>query len=112
MGPAEWVYLNGSFVKADEASLSPFDRGLLFAHAAYEVTAVFNGKLIDFEGHARRLFRTLEGIEIPPPFDADALYAEVTSAGSRARLLAFRRISSEPGSRSLTDSTKTQLGRG
>ena len=73
MGPAEWVYLNGSFVKADEASLSPFDRGLLFAHAAYEVTAVFNGKLIDFEGHARRLFRTLEGIEIPPPFDADAL---------------------------------------
>lgn len=73
MGPAEWVYLNGSFVKAGEAALSPFDRGLLFAHAAYEVTAVFNGKLIDFEGHAKRLFRTLEGIEIPAPFDAVTL---------------------------------------
>ena len=46
----DWVYLNGEFVRRDEARISPFDRGFLFAHAAYEVTAVYDGKLIDFEG--------------------------------------------------------------
>ena len=65
MQPAEIVYLNGEFVKKDEACLSPFDRGFLFSHAAYEVTAVFNGKLIDFDAHMARLDRTLDGIDIP-----------------------------------------------
>lgn len=65
MSPAEIVYLNGVFVNKDEACLSPFDRGFLFAQAAYEVTAVFGGRLIDFEAHLARLVRTLDGIEIP-----------------------------------------------
>jgi D-alanine transaminase len=75
MGPADWVYLNGQFVGRDDAAMSPFDRGALFAHAAYEVTAVFDGQLIDFEGHAARLFRTLDGIDIPYPFSAEKLEA-------------------------------------
>lgn len=65
MQPAEIVYLNGEFVKKNEACLSPFDRGFLFSHAAYEVTAVFDGKLIDFDAHMARLDRTLDGIDIP-----------------------------------------------
>lgn len=73
MQPADIVYLNGAFVKKEEASLSPFDRGFLFAHAAYEVTAVFAGKLVDFGAHAARLFRTLEGIDIPAPLDEAGL---------------------------------------
>lgn len=64
MGPSEWIYLNGRICRAEEAVISPFDRGFLFAHAAYEVTAVFDGKLIDFEGHVARLQRTLTGIDI------------------------------------------------
>ncbi|MEM9937483.1 MAG: aminotransferase class IV [Pseudomonadota bacterium] len=61
------IYLDGAYLPADEARISPFDRGFLFAHAAYEVTAVYNGKLIDFEDHLTRLGRTLKGIEIVPP---------------------------------------------
>ncbi len=67
MSETNWVYLNGSFVEAADAAISPFDRGFLFSHAAYEVTAVYDGKLIDFEGHLDRLARTLEGLEILPP---------------------------------------------
>lgn len=63
LGP--WVYLNNTFQKADAARVSPFDRGYLFAHAAYEVTAVYDGKIIDMDGHLDRLDRTLEGLEIP-----------------------------------------------
>lgn len=75
MGPAEWVYLDGAFQKAADASISPFDRGFLFAHAAYEVTAVFAGQLIDFPGHVARLQRTLAGIDIPGAWSADKLEA-------------------------------------
>lgn len=61
------AYLNGAFCPAADAWISPFDRGFLFAHAAYEVTAVYGGHLVDFAGHLMRLGRTLAGIGIPDP---------------------------------------------
>jgi D-alanine transaminase len=36
----------------EEAKVSVFDRGFLFADGVYEVTSVLGGKLIDFDGHA------------------------------------------------------------
>jgi D-alanine transaminase len=66
----ETVYLNGAFTPRKEARISPLDRGFLFAHAAYEVTAVYGGKLIDFQGHVSRLGNTLDAICIPNPHDA------------------------------------------
>ncbi len=65
-----WVYLDGDYMPADAARISPFDRGFLFAQSAYEVTAVYDGKLIDFDPHLERLSRTLSGLEIARP-DAD-----------------------------------------
>lgn len=65
------VYLNGAFLKTEDAKISPLDRGFLFAHAAYEVTAVYNKKLVDFEGHMARLSRTLDAISIPNPHAFD-----------------------------------------
>ncbi|MEO1189634.1 MAG: aminotransferase class IV, partial [Pseudomonadota bacterium] len=67
MSVTGWVYLDGEFLDAREAKISPFDRGFLFGQAAYEVTAVFNRMLVDFEAHMARLSRTLEGLEIHPP---------------------------------------------
>ena len=61
------AYLNGAFCSAADARISVFDRGFLFAHAAYEVTAVYGGNLVDFGGHVARLGRTLAGIGIPDP---------------------------------------------
>ena len=70
------VHLNGTLCPVDEAAISPFDRGFLFAHAAYEVTAVYEGRFIDLEGHLSRLRRTLEGISIPDPH-TDEEWAEI-----------------------------------
>ena len=61
------VHLNGSFLPLGEAHVSPLDRGFLFAHAAYEVTAVYGGRPVDLDGHIARLIRTLDGIAIPNP---------------------------------------------
>jgi D-alanine transaminase len=37
---ARQAWVNGVFVAAEEARISPFDRGFLFADGVYEVTAV------------------------------------------------------------------------
>ncbi len=63
------VHLNGAFLPREAAQLSPLDRGFLFAHAAYEVTAVYGGRFIDLPGHIARLERTLAGIGLPNPHD-------------------------------------------
>lgn len=67
MSNSNWVYLGGDYLPAEDARISPFDRGFLFAQAAYEVTAVYNDRLIDIENHLARFARTLDGLEIEPP---------------------------------------------
>ncbi|MFZ5672742.1 MAG: D-amino-acid transaminase [Pseudomonadota bacterium] len=61
------VYVNGSYVAENEGKVSIFDRGFLFADGIYEVTAVINGKLVDYEPHAERLERSLNEIRMAWP---------------------------------------------
>jgi len=67
------VYVNGAYVPEEDAKISVFDRGFLFADGVYEVTSVLGGKLIDFEGHAKRLERSLSELDMPAPCTMDAL---------------------------------------
>ena len=67
------VYVNGEYLPEEEAKVSVFDRGFLFADGVYEVTSVLGGKLIDFEGHAKRLERSLGELEMASPEKTDAL---------------------------------------
>ncbi len=62
------VYINGRYCAPEEAQVSIFDRGLLFADAIYEVAGVIDGKLMDFAAHMQRLDRSLAemGIEGAP----------------------------------------------
>ncbi|QQA42534.1 D-amino-acid transaminase [Pelagovum pacificum] len=69
------VYVNGQFVPEGEAKVSVFDRGFLFADGVYEVTSVLGGKLIDFDGHATRLERSLRELDMKAPVDKDELLA-------------------------------------
>ena len=67
------VYVNGEYLPEADAKISIFDRGFLFADAVYEVTSVLDGKLIDFEGHAVRLERSLNELEMKSPCTKDEL---------------------------------------
>lgn len=58
------VYVNGDFVAEQDAVVSVFDRGFLFADGVYEVSAVLEGKLIDNAGHIKRLRRSLSELSI------------------------------------------------
>ncbi|WP_457808663.1 D-amino-acid transaminase [Kushneria sp. EE4] len=67
------VYVNGRYVPESEASVSVFDRGFLFADGIYEVTAVLNGRLVDFEGHVARLHRSLNELNMHLALNDNAL---------------------------------------
>jgi len=97
----DWVFLNGAFIPAAEARISVNDRGFLFAHAAYEVTAIYDGKLIDFEHHMTRLERTLAGLEIAQPdVDFAALHDQIITRNQlREGLIYVQVTAGDPGPR-------------
>ncbi|MEL7461703.1 MAG: D-amino-acid transaminase, partial [Pseudomonadota bacterium] len=61
------------YLPEEEAKISVFDRGFLFADGVYEVTSVLGGKLIDFAGHAKRLERSLSELDMAAPISTDDL---------------------------------------
>jgi D-alanine transaminase len=61
------VYVNGEFLPEEEAKISVFDRGFLFADGVYEVSTVIRGKLVENEGHLKRLGRSLAELKMAPP---------------------------------------------
>jgi len=69
------VYVNGEYLPEEEAKISVFDRGFLFADAVYEVTSVLEGQLVDNRGHLARLRRSLDALRIPMPLAVDAIEA-------------------------------------
>mgnify|MGYP001795252560 FL=1 len=67
------VYVNGEYLPENEAKVSIFDRGFLMADGVYEVTSVLDGKLIDFDGHAVRLQRSLDELDMANPISKEDL---------------------------------------
>lgn len=69
------VYVNGDYLPENEAKISVFDRGFLMADGVYEVTSVLDGKLVDFDGHAQRLERSLKELDMASPVTMEELLA-------------------------------------
>lgn len=61
------VYVNGEYVDEEDAKISVFDRGFLFADGVYEVSSVLNGKMVDNAAHLARLQRSLSELEMRSP---------------------------------------------
>lgn len=62
-----YAYVNGQYVRHNQAAVHIEDRGYQFADGIYEVVTVMNGKLIDEEGHLNRLERSLKELQIAMP---------------------------------------------
>ena len=80
------VYVNEQYLTSEEARISIYDRGFLFADAVYEVAAVLDGKLIDVDAHMARLLRSLGELSIPLPVPVEELVAIQRALVSRNNL--------------------------
>jgi D-alanine transaminase len=70
-----WAYVNGHYLPIEQARVSIFDRGFLFADGIYEVTAVVNGRLVDMPSHLARLARSAGELGLRLALDDDAIVA-------------------------------------
>ncbi len=61
------VYVNGEYLAEEDAKISVFDRGFLFADGVYEVSSVLDGKPIDNAAHIARMHRSLGELKIDAP---------------------------------------------
>jgi len=69
------VFLNGEYMRDDEAKVSIFDRGYLMADGIYEVVPVIGGKLMDKAPFLERLERSLGELELEWPLTGDEFVA-------------------------------------
>lgn len=58
------AFYNGEFLPIEKISISPFDRGFLFADGVYEALRTYNKKLFMLHKHLERLKYSLEQINI------------------------------------------------
>ncbi len=63
------VFLNGEYLKADEAKVSVFDRGYMFGDGVYEVVPVVNYTVLDREPFLERFGRSLSELDLAWPMN-------------------------------------------
>jgi len=110
------VYVNGEYLPEEDAKISIFDRGFLFADGVYEVTAVLHGKLVDKQGHLSRLRRSLSELDMPSPADdkeIEAIQRELLRRNNVTEGLVYLQITRGPAERSFfypdTETTRPSL---
>jgi D-alanine transaminase len=67
------AYVNGRFSPIKKAVVSVEDRGFQLGDGVYEVLRTYNGRLHAVDAHMRRLFRSLDAIELKHRFTAAGL---------------------------------------
>jgi len=61
------VYLNGEYMPAEQATISPLDRGFIFGDGIYDVTPSYDGQMVGFHLHMKRMKNGLKSIGIDNP---------------------------------------------
>lgn len=68
------VYLNGRFIRPEQAQVSIYDRGFLFGEGVYEVIAFNQNTLIDLSLHEKRLASSLSAMGIQASLDINTVF--------------------------------------
>jgi len=83
------VYLNGTLMPGDRATISPFDHGFLYGYGLFETMRAYSGRIFRLEQHLRRLANAAETLSLPlSPVDLE----EACYATLRANRLGDARI--------------------
>jgi D-alanine transaminase len=70
------VFVNGSFLAAEQAKVSVFDRGFLLGDGVYEVIPVYAGHCFELAAHLTRLKNSLAAVKMANPHD-DSVWASI-----------------------------------
>ena len=70
-------YVNGKYCEHKNSYVHIEDRGYQFADGVYEVFGIINKKIVDYEGHINRLYKSLREINISSPISKSAYYFHI-----------------------------------
>ncbi|GAB7386534.1 branched-chain-amino-acid transaminase [Bacillaceae bacterium] len=59
---SQWIYMNGEFVKREEAMISVFDHGFLYGDGIFEGIRAYNGNIFRLDDHIKRLYDSAKSI--------------------------------------------------
>ncbi|SMR74642.1 D-amino acid aminotransferase [Marinobacterium sediminicola] len=90
---SEVVYLNGRFVAPDQAQVSVFDRGFLFADSVYEVIPYYRGVGFRLQQHLDRLAYSLRAVRIQADEDWAAILDELVRRNGGGNLSVYLQVS-------------------
>jgi branched-chain amino acid aminotransferase len=62
------VWIDGSFVDQEQATVSVFDHGFLYGDGCFEGIRAYNGRIFKLGAHLRRLHRSAEMIRLKPSY--------------------------------------------
>lgn len=80
------VYVNGQYLRSDDARVHIEDRGYQFADGIYEVCLVIDGRYWDADGHLDRMDRSLRELQISPPMPRTSLCTVMAELLTRNRV--------------------------
>lgn len=98
------VYVNGEFVRRDQARVSIFDSGFVLGDGVWEGLRLVNGKLISLEAHLDRLFEGARSIALEIQLGRDGIRAALLETlkrnnmqdGAHIRLMVTRGTKKTP----------------
>ena len=96
------VYLNGAFLPPEQAQVSVFDRGFVFADGVYEVIPAYGGRPFRLPQHLARLDNSLAGIRLSNPMssrDWQAVFTRLVKAGGREDQSVYLQVTRGPAPR-------------
>ncbi len=67
------VFVDGKFLKGDEAKISVWDHAVLYGDAVFDTARIYEGKIFKLDEHLDRLFDSAKGLNLKPPAEFTAL---------------------------------------
>jgi branched-chain amino acid aminotransferase len=67
------VFVDGKFLKGDEAKISVWDHAVLYGDAVFDTARIYEGKIFKLDEHLDRLFDSAKGLNLKPPVEFTAL---------------------------------------
>jgi branched-chain amino acid aminotransferase len=75
-----WVYMNGDYVRKEEAVVSIFDHGFLYGDGIFEGIRVYKGNVFKLREHLERLYESAQSILLKIPYTMEEMEQAVVEA--------------------------------
>ncbi len=73
------AFVNGEYLPFSQSKIHIEDRGYQFADGAYEVFAVIENKLADYDAHMSRLLRSLSELNMKIPYSRKSIFFHISN---------------------------------